>query len=181
MGERTKQSTEKSEDELWQLAYVRLVPWTIKAHRVNLADAEEMVQDAIRLFLKAGCAIDIHDEAGFLQKLGSNVNGIAVNRRRKKALVSVNLTKDGSPTEPGEHFDAEQIIVSEDQAKKSVTALLERVQGDELVFAIVMQMVDGVDEAAAQAQTLGVNVTEIYKARRRLKAHADAIEKLMEV
>ena len=53
MGERKDAKTE-SEDELWGLAYSKLVPWTVRRHHVNPADAEEMVQDAMRLFVKSG-------------------------------------------------------------------------------------------------------------------------------
>ena len=71
-------------------------------------------------------------------------------------------------------------MVADDIARKAVSALLDRVDGDDLVLAIVMQIADYVSDAAAQAKALGRDVREVYNARRRLKTHVEAIEKLME-
>lgn len=162
------------------LAFKRLVPWTAKKHRMNAADAEETVQDAIRLFLKRGGQADPTDPKALLEALGSNINGIAVNRRRKKAELAVSLTEDGEPAEVAGAENLEQRSIDDQIARKAISTLLERVDGDELASAIVMLTSDGVEEPADQAEALGRPVQEVYNARRRLKPHVEAIRQLME-
>ena len=65
-------------------------------------------------------------------------------------------------------------------ARKAIDALLQRVQDDELVTGIVLQMADDILDPAAQAKALGRDVREVYKARRRLKVHVEAIQKMAE-
>ena len=99
MGER-KEGNTAAEGELWREVFTRLVPWTMRRHRVNVADAEEVVQDAVRLFVKSGATADTNDLGGLLAALRSPINGIAVDRRRKKAALAVSVTADGDPAEP---------------------------------------------------------------------------------
>lgn len=169
-----------SEDKLWQLAFSRLVPWTVKRHRMNPADAEETVQDAIRLFLKAGGQANPADPKALLDALGSRINGIAVNRRRKKAELAVRLTADGEAAELDDPPDVEQRMVDDQIARKAVSALLERIESDDVATAIVMQTMEGVEDPADQAKALGRGAQEVYKARRRLKSHVESVKQLME-
>lgn len=169
-----------TEDQLWQLAFKKLVIWTVKRHRMNAADAEETVQEATRLFLKAGGTADPANPKALLEALGSNINGIAVNRRRKKTALAVTLTSDGESAELDEPDDPEQRILNDDFARRAISTLLERIEEDELATAIVMQMIDGVEDAADQAKALGRRIQDVYNARRRLKTHREAVEKLME-
>jgi hypothetical protein len=147
---------------------------------MNPADAEETVQDAVRLFLKAGGRADPNDPKALLAALGSNINGIAVNRRRKKAELAVQLTTDGVPAEFGNPPDAEQQIIDDEIARKAVSTLLDRMQGDEVATGILLKIIDGVEDAADQAKELGCAVREVYNARRRLKIHVEAVKQLME-
>ena len=181
LGESKAQTTAvMTEDELWQLAFKKLLVWTVKRHRMNAADAEETVQEAIRLFIKRGGKADPANPKALLEALGSNINGIAVNRRRKKAELAVALTSDGEPAELDDPPNVEQRIVNDDLTRRAVSTLLERVADDELATAIVMQMIDGVDEPAEQAMAIGRRIGEVYNARRRLKTHVEAVQKLME-
>jgi hypothetical protein len=166
-------------DELWKLAFKRLVPWTMKTHRVDKADAEETVQEGIRQFLAAGGDADPAEPKALLQALGSRINGVMVDRRRKKAARAVALTADGSPAEAVDPGNFERELLDDDLVRKAVSALLERLEGDELATAVLMQMSEGVDDADTQAKALGRDVRDVYKARRRLKTHAEAVEKLM--
>src|SRR5690606_2505852 len=79
-------------DNLWRLAFKKLVPWATKRHRLNPSDAEEMVQDAIRQFLHAGGQADPENPKQLLQALGSRINGLAVNRRRYDARRPVTFS-----------------------------------------------------------------------------------------
>lgn len=180
VGEKKEQAKGAREDELWVLAFKRLVPWTMKKHRLSPADAEEIVQEAIRLFLEAGGDADPADLKALLQALGSNINGIAVNRRRKKALRAVTLTTDGSPAELDDPPDAEQKIIGDRINRKGISAILDRIADDELLFSIVTQMAEGVVEPAGQAKALSRDIREVYNARRRLKTHTEEVKKLME-
>ncbi len=168
------------EDELWGSVYSRLVPWTARRHRVNSADAEEMVQESIRLFLRAGGIANPDDPRALLAALGSGINGVAVGRRRKKAILAVSVTKDGAPAEPSKPEHPADRIERVDEARKGVGTLLGRIQEDALSVEIVLQMADGVLEPAEQAKALGRDVREVYNARRRLKVHVEAVEKIME-
>lgn len=177
MGE-SKQRT-VAETEMWGTAFRRLVYWTMKRHRLNLADAEEIVQEGIGQYVAGGGLADPADLGGLLRALGSRINGVAVDRRRKKALREDALTDDGSVAELVDP-DPEQRVIANDIARRTVSVLLDRIEGDELVLAVVMQIADGVDDPAAQARALGRDVHEVYNARRRLKPHVEAIEKFME-
>lgn len=178
--ERKERTQSADEDELWGLAFKRLVLWTVKKHRLSPADAEETVQEAVRLFLEAGGVADPADPKALLHALGSNINGIAVNRRRKKALHAVTLTADGAATEPEDPPDVEQKIMNAEIARRAVSALLDRVADDELLFSLVIQTAEGVEDPADQAKVLNRSIQDIYNARRRLKAHIQAVKDLME-
>lgn len=167
-------------DDMWLLVLKRLVPWSMRRHRLNAADAEETVQEAVRQFLAAGGVVDASDPKALLQAIGSRVNGIAVDMRRKKALRAVGLTFDGQLPDVPEADVLEDRQVRDDSARKGVATLLERVADDELVRRIVEQMADGVDNPAEQAKALGRDIREVYNARRRLVTHVAAVEQLME-
>ncbi len=167
-------------EELWKLVFKKLVFWSVKKHRLNHADAQETVQAAIRQFLQAGGIADPANPRALLEALGSRINGIAVNRRRNMVLKSVGLTLDGSLPEASGLEDPEQRISGADIARKAVSTLLNRVEEDSQVLAIVMQISDGVEEPAEQARILGLDIRDVYRARRRLKTHVDAVKQMME-
>lgn len=169
-----------TEGELWQLAFKRLVLWAMKRHRLNLADAEETVQEATRLFLASGGVADPTNPRALLDALGSGVNGVAVNSRRKKTRRAVTLADDEVPAEPKDPQDLEGRIMNNDIARRAMSALRERAGHDEQVFWLLSLMDDGINEPADQARELSLAIGEVYNARRRLKTHVESIKKLME-
>jgi DNA-binding FrmR family transcriptional regulator len=170
-----------TEDDLWKTVFKRLVPWTMKRHSMNSADAEETVQEAIRLFLTAGGHADTNDPPSLLRALGSQINGIAINRQRKKARLNVQLTEDGSTDlSPDCSTTQECRVITKQIAARAVSTLLDRVAGDNLATAIVMEMSEENDIPAEQAKDIGCDVAQVYNGRRRLKGHVDAVGKLME-
>lgn len=175
-----KRATGPDENEVWASAFKRLVLWTVRRHRANPADAEEIVQEAIRQFIQSGGVPDPVDSKVLLEALGSRVNGIVVNRRRKKVERAVRLTSDGSQAELDDPPDPSERIVGAQLANKAISALLERLSDDPIATAVVMQTADGVEDPAEQAKALGCDVREVYNARRRLKVQTEAIRKLME-
>lgn len=146
-------------------------------------DAKEAVQEAACQLIQAGFEVDANAEDmlhKLLEALGSRINGLAINRRRKKAAGAVGLTEDGAPAEPAEPLDAERQVVDNDLARRTLSQLLERTTDDQVASSVLILMSDGVDEPAEQAKALGCDVREIYKARRRLSGHFYAIGKLNE-
>ncbi len=171
-----------AERDLWARVFKRLTLWTMGKHRVNAADAEEMVQEAIRLFLSAGGVADPTNSRDLFMAIGSGVNGVAVNMRRKKARRAVTLTEDGEALHkfPDATEGIEQRLLNDAQARQRLSALLERLQGDDIATAVLLLMADGVSDAASQAKALGLPVAEVYNARRRIASHAKALTKLVE-
>lgn len=180
MGKFKADATLRTENELWVWAFKRLVLWTVKKHRMNPADAEETVQEAIRVFLKAGGTANPADAQGFLFTLGSEINGRMVNRRRKKADLAVQLTEDGSESEPDHPSDPEARLIGADTARKAISLLLDRASDDCIVSDIIVHTIEGVEDPADQAKAIGCSILEVYNGRRRLKAHADAVRKTLE-
>lgn len=167
-------------DDPWLLVLRRLVPWSIRRHRLNAADAEEIVQEAVRQFLAGGSVVDASDPKALLQAIGSRINGIAVDMRRKKALRAVGLTAEGRLPDVAEPEPSAERGLRDDTARRAVAALLARAGADELVRAIVEQFAEGVDDPAQQARALGRHIREVYNARRRLVTHVAAVRESME-
>lgn len=176
--EPTRDRTE--ENALWKSASERLVAWTVKRHRLDAAEADDTVQEAIQQFIRAGGIAAPNDLKGLLASLGSRVNGIVNNKRRKKANRAVGLTDDGVQAELKDPPDQEGMLASASFSRKAIGVLLERVEGDDLLSAIVMQMAEGIEEPAEVARVLERKVHEVYNAKRRLKAHVEAVKKIME-
>ena len=130
--------------------------------------------------IRTGRKIDLEDFRELLRAIGSRVNGIAVNRRRNKAVSAVLLTTDGSFDDGGDESEFEDSLVNDDLARRGVSAILERIEADELVFSIVSLMAEEVYEPAEQAKRLGRAIGDVYNARRRLADHARAVRKQME-
>lgn len=165
MGER------QGNEDLWALAYPRLVGWTIKRHRLAQEDAEEVVQGAIAQLYEA--EVDVgSDLKGVLDATGSRINGIMSNRRTKKIDRIINPTSDGTLPDRHDGRDPEARIAGRQWASHAITLLLERVQGDETLEGVVM---NGDAKPKDVAAELGVEVAAVYNARRRLKAHVAAV------
>lgn len=152
----------------------------MKRHRMGPDDAEETVQAAIQQFLAAGGVADPARPRELLHALGSRVNGIAVNHRRKRANQAIALTKDGDEPDAEDETTGEARLVRDDHARRTLAALVEDVRGDTLLAAMLHHMIDGIDEPAELARALAVDVREVYNARRRLKMRVEAVTKRTE-
>jgi hypothetical protein len=102
------------EDDVWAQVFRRLVPWTVKRHGITPADAEEVVQEGIAQLIRSGKSIDFENLEAVLLAVGSRINGVAVNRRRNKALRAVLLTRDGSFDERGDGNEFEDVLIEDD-------------------------------------------------------------------
>src|SRR5262245_60704361 len=151
----------------------------MRRHRLPAADAEEVVQDAIRQFLEAGGIVDPGHPKDLLTALGSRINGLAVNIRRKKALLFVRPTRDGVLPD-SESVGGEERVINDMVAQSGMKLLLERVEDDELLSSMVSKIAEGVEDPSELANVLGRDVHEVYNARRRLNARVAAVKMIME-
>jgi hypothetical protein len=167
------------ERALWEQARARLVAWTARRFHAAAADTEEFVQEGIRQFLEAGGTAS-GGLAPLLDGVGSRINGIAVNRLRKKSYQAVRLTGSDEVLDPPDDADPEVRLEALALARKAVKLVLQRASGDGLVCEMVIQMTGGLDTPADIAQALGVDVQAVYQGRRRLAGHARAVALMMD-
>lgn len=170
--------SKEREAQTWLAVFKQLVLWAVRRHGLSQADAEEVVQEGIGQYLAAGGVVDLADQKALRWGISSRINGIVNNRRRKKSLREDALDDESL----GELVDVgpELRAIGDDIVRKAISELLERVEADDLMTGIVMQIADGVEDPADQAKALGRPIAEVYNARRRLKPHVEAVRKLME-
>lgn len=166
------------EDEFdWEDVYKRLLAFTHRRLGQGLADAEEITQEALEQFFDPDYADwERADGDGFEQlllHLGSRANGLIRNHRRKRQRRGdVPLEHD-----PGSgSASPEDRVVSADEARQAVDAVLELVADDELAAAVFLQMAEGMKHAGDIAKALHVEPRAVYNARRRLKPHIETVE-----
>jgi hypothetical protein len=159
-------------EQEWRSISKRLVLYAAKHHRLGNDDAQEVAQEAIRRYFDPKYAAwDREKYPELLRFLGSTVNGIVSNMRKRAAnrheLATDNLAEsdwhDHSPS-------AEQRLLDAALGRKAVGMLLEAAKGNQLVEDVCLQMFCGIDTPAEQASALGVPVESVYEARRRLDA-----------
>lgn len=166
-----------SVDELWAHVFKRFVLWLVKARRINRADAEEIVQEAIGQFVKCGGIADPADPISLFWGVRSRVNGVLVNWYRNKSRKAVTLTPGDEIVDVPDPTNLDKRI----DARRAIGTLLDRVANDPLVADVVMCKADGIEDAADIAQELGKEVRDVYNANRRLKVHVENIKKDTEV
>lgn len=142
--------------------------------------AQDMAFEALRRMFDDAYASP-HDGTmeGIMAALGSLVNGLISNHRRK---LSTRREKTHDPVEfrmvcraKATGLDPESHTVRRQYEERVLEALRIRVAGDPLGAAIVERCLRGVDEPGEQAQELGVSLRDIYNANRRLKKHYAAV------
>jgi DNA-directed RNA polymerase specialized sigma24 family protein len=168
-----------SETEILKTVYQQLLAWTIKRHCSNLADAQEVLQEAIKQFINAGGNMADSSE-NLLNAIRSRINGVANNRRRHKASKAVNLSADGTDPENDDDGLYEERLVDNDWIRKSMDLLLDRIGNDDILFSMLEKMTDGFESPAEIAEALKVDVKQIYNASRRLNSHVAAVKARME-
>ena len=171
-GERRAESA--PEDTDWNAIYRRLVAYGIVHHRLSLEDAEQVAQEALgRFFDPAYAAYDPQTHNDLLRFLRSTVNGIVVNQHRRQAssadwfVRSVGLVE----TEPS----PEDYAIAAEHAHIVLEKLTQRTAADPLARRIIATTLDGIHGATEQAETLGVSIEEVYRARRRIKDYLAAV------
>ena len=168
----------------WADIFRRLVLFALKRRQArgvpgSLADAEDLAAEAIRLLLDSYYAPwNPHHEPDLLRHLGSTVNGLLSNELR-----TVRAKKERSISDPSILKSANEVIAPNgnaaevDEYRRAIAMLERRVADDELIRRLLPLERDGITKAAAQAAQLEVGIDAIYKARRRLAGHRQAVRR----
>jgi hypothetical protein len=171
----------------WVDIFRRLVLFAFRRRQIrgitgSLADAEDIAAEAIRRLLDANYAgWDPTLEPDLLRHLGSTVNGLISNESR-----SARLRVERSLSDPAVFRSAERITAPGDQTEagdecqRALRLLEARVADDELMKRLLSLENGGVTKPATQATQLRVSVEVIYKARRRLARHREAVRRELE-
>jgi len=168
----------------WTDIFRRLVLFAFKRRQGrgitgSLADAEDIAAEAIRRLLDSEYAgWDPRLEPDLLRHLGSTVNGLISNESR-----SARLKVERSLSDPSVFRSAERVTASADkmeegdECKRALQLLEVRVADDELMKRLLSLENGGVTKPATQAAQLKVSVEVIYRARRRLARHREAVRR----
>ena len=149
----------------------------LRGSRGSLADAEDLAAEAIRRLLDSEYADwDPNREPDLLRQLGSIVNGLLSNELRNGRMKRVR-----SLDEPAVFDLAQQATLTEDKVtdgvdRTRVLSLLSiRIENDDVSRRLLILERNGVSKPALQAESLEVPIDVVYKARRRLAAHREAV------
>jgi DNA-directed RNA polymerase specialized sigma24 family protein len=171
----------------WADIFRRLVLFAFKRRQGrgitgSLADAEDIAAEAIRRLLDSEYAgWDPKLEPDLLRHLGSTVNGLISNESRSARLKVERSLSDPSVFRSAERVTASGDKVEEgDECQRALQLLEVRVADDELMKRLLSLENGGVTKPATQATQLKVSVEVIYRARRRLARHREAVRRELE-
>ena len=168
----------------WADIFRRLVLFAFRRRQLrgspgSLADAEDLAAEAIRrLFDSQYVAWDPTREPDLMRHLGSTINGLLSNELRA-ARVKV----EQSLSVPSVLRSAEQAAAEDPQldgaadCRRAMSLLETRVANDEVISQVLLLEEEGVTKPAVQAAQLHLEVDVIYKARRRLAQHREAVRR----
>lgn len=172
-------------------AIVAQVDWANVSRRLTLfairrlgrygstAEAEEIAQEAIRRFLDPDYASwDQQKEPSLLRHLGSIVNGLIRNRaqRVQRRGVAIQLDEEmhtSSQSSPDDRAAAGIL------ASRSMELLRARLGNDDVCRQLLELQIEGTTKASEQATRLGLAITGVYNARRRLAGHVAAVREAL--
>ena len=168
----------------WADIFRRLVLFAFRRGQLrgvagSLADAEDIAAEAIRRLLDSDYADwDAGREPDLLRYLGSTVNGLISNASR-----AARLRVERSLSDPSILQRAEQTMASNDkiddveECHRARLLLDRRVADDELIRKLLSLEREGITKPAMQATRLELAISVIYKARRRLARHREAVRR----
>lgn len=160
----------------WRTIHKRLFTFAVRRHRLSPDDADEVVQQATLRFLDpAYVAYDPAVHGDVLRFLGSIVNSLVANRRRRPstAPLLVVVFEHVTDTAPSPEDEA----IANEHAREIVTLLLERTVHDRIAGRLLTLLLEGITDPEDQAAKLAVSIAEIKNAMRRLKTHLETITK----
>ena len=157
----------------WKWTYENLVAFGRRRHRLTSEQAEQDAQEAIsRVFDPAYIRYDPAVHGTLLEFLGSIVNAIVANRRRRGSPAKWFLGLEGDEEEPR---SPEEHAIAKERFERVLVKLLERTKHDPIARKLLAVMLEGVEGIENEADRVGVTAAQIEKALRRLKAHVEVI------
>lgn len=151
-------------------------------NRGSLQDAEDITNAAImHLFDPDYADWNPDKEPDVMRYLGSLVNGAVASHGRREQLRGSREPELLLALWPEQPRTPEDELQLSQESTRALQHLLERVDGDPVCKEIVLLThVEGIDEPGEQARRLGLPIDDIYKARRRRRAHYAAVRKHLE-
>jgi hypothetical protein len=146
----------------------------------SLADAEDLAAEAIRRLLDTNFADwNRGAEPDLLRHLGSTVNGLLSNELRGARFKVERSLSDPNINQIAEQFAVTSVrgIEEVDENRRMLSLLEARVAQDMLVSKLLQIEEKGITKPATQAEHLKVAISIVYKARRRLARHREAVRK----
>ncbi len=171
---------EGAEEVDWGVVAMRLTVYAYRRlKRIGVDDAslaEDYASEAIRRHFDDTYA-DWNGEDPLLHHLGSVVNGLVSNLRRKRARRPTHheLDERRAMDGPNQDEDPEEQAGRKELAELALEALRERLDGDDVAYGVIEQLLVGEDRPRAIAAALELDVREVYNANRRLKKHYAAV------
>ncbi len=158
----------------WGDSYARAATFAMRRARrfglcLDTGQAKEIAGDAIRQIIEAGW--DRTKYPDFLDCLASRVNGIMVNKWRRKsthAEVATEMAEMDRMTSDDSSRSPEQRFADQELASAACGRVLDLLNGNEAAVAVFMAMADGVDKAADIAADTGLPIAVVYRARERI-------------
>lgn len=143
----------------------------------SLADAEDLAAEAVKRLLDSDYAEwDPKLVPDVLQQLGSIVNGLLSNELRTGRVKKERASYDRSAFDSAQQANGTEDAVAEgEECRQALSLLDKRIENDEMVQRLLPLEMEGISKPANQARYLSVSIEMIYKARRRLAAHREAI------
>jgi DNA-directed RNA polymerase specialized sigma24 family protein len=149
--------------------------------RATLEEGEDLAAEALRQLYDPEFKDWDPTKQSIEDFLGSTINGLVQNRRRRKAPQLLEGAEDleavagqSSAASPAE------VVERKLDGREAMNRLLESIKDDPLVTEIVMLQLDGVEDPKIQAERFGRPRKDIYNARRRLETHLEALRRVWE-
>lgn len=148
-----------------------------RLRRRSIETAKEVVQEALtRIYDPTYKDWDPKEEPDLVKHLQSVVNGIVANIHASPVEGGTRVYEPDVVERIADRvISADARLEERIDARDVVSLLLKRTEKEELVQAVLLLMSDGWDKPAEQAARLERPVEQIYRARRRLNEHADAV------
>jgi DNA-directed RNA polymerase specialized sigma24 family protein len=146
------------------------------------ADARDLLQQALlKTFDPDDSPWDPDCGKTFFRHVGSIINGLAANQRRRAdrrgAILETPAARDAlEPAAPPPADEALDVARTDAALRQAGQTLLERLgPRDDVAIQVLAAARRGADTAEQQARAIGCGVDEVRAAHRRLKYHASAL------
>ncbi len=148
----------------------------------SMADAEDLAAEAIRRLIDSDFADwNREQEPDLLRHLGSTINGLLSNELRGARVKVEQSLSDPSINQAAEQTAAPDAGIDEvDESRRMLSLLEARIAKDELARKLLALEGKGITKPVKQAAQLKTSISTIYKARRRLARHREAVRKKLD-